>query len=185
MIVKLCENVYKLSVDSNVYLLQDEKIAIDAGPRSQRSELLRFLDKMVPLNEVKKVYFTHLHYDHIGNFDLFENAEFFAGAAEIEDFNRDKKAAILDDDMVQKFNIELKAAVSDDVFQVIETPGHTRGSICLFYPKQSVLFTGDTLFNKKMLGRTDLPTSVPSEIKKSLVKLIDCKFRILAPGHDY
>src|SRR3989338_8281238 len=104
MIVKLCENVYKLNVDSNVYLLENEKIVVDTGPRSQRSELLRFLDKIVPLDEIKKVYFTHLHYDHIGNFDLFANAEFFAGAAEIEDFNRDKKEAILDDDMVQKFN---------------------------------------------------------------------------------
>ncbi|MDO8740431.1 MAG: MBL fold metallo-hydrolase [Candidatus Woesearchaeota archaeon] len=185
MIVKICENVYKLSVDSNVYLLENEKIVVDTGPRSQRSELLRFLDKVVPLDEVKKVYFTHLHYDHIGNFDLFANAEFFAGAAEIEDFNRDKKAAILDDDMVQKFNVELKAAVSDELFQIIETPGHTRGSICLFYPKQFVLFTGDTLFNKKMLGRTDLPTSVPSKIKKSLVKLLGYNFKILAPGHDY
>lgn len=185
MIAKICENVYKLSVDSNVYILENEKIVVDTGPRSQRDELLRFLDKVVPLNEVRRVYFTHLHYDHIGNFDLFSNAEFFAGSAEIEDFKKDRKAAILDDDMVQKFDVDLKIAKSDELFEVIETPGHTRGSICLFYPKQFVLFTGDTLFNKKMLGRVDLPTSVPSEIKKSLVKLVSCNFKILAPGHDY
>ena len=54
--------------------------------------------------------------------------------------------------------------------RVMETPGHTPGSVCLFFPKDKVLFTGDTLFADGV-GRTDLSYSSPSGLQKSLKKL--------------
>ena len=65
--------------------------------------------------------------------------------------------------------------------QVIATPGHTPGSVCLMC--QDVLFSGDTLFAGSC-GRTDFPGGSTSEILRSLQRLaaLPGDFRVL-PGH--
>ena len=45
---------------------------------------------------------------------------------------------------------------SEFSFQIIHTPGHTPGSICLYWPEEKILLSGDTLFQMGY-GRTDLP----------------------------
>jgi glyoxylase-like metal-dependent hydrolase (beta-lactamase superfamily II) len=76
----------------------------------------------------------------------------------------------------------------DDVFKsglkVIETPGHTLGSISLYCKKEAILFTGDTLFFEG-IGRADLPGGN----EKALVKSLREKLMVLPhetnvyPGH--
>ena len=68
---------------------------------------------------------------------------------------------------------------------IISTPGHTRGSISIWYEEEKILFSGDTIFANGSYGRTDLPTSVPEELEKSISKLKEYKYEILCPGHDY
>ena len=67
-------------------------------------------------------------------------------------------------------------------FDVIKTPGHTHGGICLFEPKTGILFSGDTLFSSGNWGRTDLGGS-DEAIQKSLQKLEGLNWKILCPGH--
>jgi len=50
-------------------------------------------------------------------------------------------------------------------------------------PKEKILFSGDTIFHRGTIGRTDLPTSLPKEMDKSLKKLAKYKYDILCPGH--
>ncbi|MBN1699218.1 MAG: MBL fold metallo-hydrolase [Spirochaetales bacterium] len=50
---------------------------------------------------------------------------------------------------------------------VIETPGHTRGSVCLYSEEKNVLFSGDTLFCQG-IGRTDFPDGDHESIVKSI-----------------
>jgi len=50
---------------------------------------------------------------------------------------------------------------------VIHTPGHTEGSICLHFPQQKKLIAGDTLFAGS-IGRTDLPGGSMEKILRSL-----------------
>lgn len=51
--------------------------------------------------------------------------------------------------------------------QVIQTPGHTEGSICLLFPAEKKLLAGDTLFAGS-IGRTDLPGGSYDKIMRSL-----------------
>ncbi len=57
--------------------------------------------------------------------------------------------------------------VGDQEMMVIETPGHTIGSICLYCPGAGVVFTGDTLFAGSV-GRTDLPFSEHEALFRSV-----------------
>lgn len=189
MLNKILPNLWKFtgSDKSNSYYLDvGEKIIIDAGNRSDRQTYIQFFGKAVNFDSVHKVIFTHLHYDHIGNFDLFKNAKFFASAEEIADLERNSEKTILDKSMAEKFKVKLYPLPPEIAgLEVIKTPGHTKGSICLWYKEGKVLFTGDTLFGKKMLGRTDLATSAPQQMNASVLKLVDYNHKILAPGHDY
>lgn len=55
-------------------------------------------------------------------------------------------------------------------WRVIHTPGHTRGSICLYHEEASLLISGDTLFLDGV-GRTDCPDSDPEALMASLARL--------------
>lgn len=185
MIKKVCDKVWKVSADSNIYFFDsDEKIIIDAGNRAHRSIVKQFLSKVVEFDQVQKVVFTHLHYDHIGNFDLFKNAKFFASEQSIEDFKKDPVSTVLKPDIAKMFNVELNPLHYLTNLEIIHTPSHTRGSICLWYEKERLLFSGDTIF-KQGYGRTDLPTSQPGMQKETILKLLEYNYKILCPGHDY
>jgi glyoxylase-like metal-dependent hydrolase (beta-lactamase superfamily II) len=66
---------------------------------------------------------------------------------------------------------------------IIYTPGHSPGSVCLFFQDDKLCVTGDTLF-KDSVGRTDLPGGDSLQLKKSLETLqtLPDDTRIL-PGH--
>ena len=175
---KISENVYKINAGSNVYYLEKEKVLIDTGIE----EYYETLKSEIDCDSIKMVIFTHLHYDHIGNFELFKNAKFYASKKEIEFFEKNPFGAILDKNLVKWFKVKLNDVSTLKIFKIIETPGHTGGSICLLY--KDVLFTGDTLFDCGC-GRVDLPSSEPSLMKESLEKIKKIKYKYFCPGHDY
>ncbi len=68
-------------------------------------------------------------------------------------------------------------------FRLLHVPGHTPGSVALYFPREEVVFTGDTLF-KEAVGRTDLSYSNKEELKKSLLTLMKLPDEtIVYPGH--
>jgi glyoxylase-like metal-dependent hydrolase (beta-lactamase superfamily II) len=75
---------------------------------------------------------------------------------------------------------ELK--IGNLTFQVIQTPGHSPGSVCIYWPDKKTLFTGDVVFNQG-IGRTDLPGGDGQELKESIkrISLIDAEY--LVSGH--
>jgi glyoxylase-like metal-dependent hydrolase (beta-lactamase superfamily II) len=89
-------------------------------------------------------------------------------------------------------NVDIDHSISDLdkvqagslVAQVMQTPGHTEGSICLYFPAQKKLIAGDTLFAGS-IGRTDLPggsfEKIISSIHEKLLTLPD--ETIVVPGH--
>ena len=68
--------------------------------------------------------------------------------------------------------------------EVVETPGHTPGSVTLKLPAEHVLFTGDTLF-RSSIGRTDLEGGDFTQIMHSLKKLgeLPGDWQVY-PGHE-
>lgn len=153
-----------------VYLFKYQKknIIIDTGAKWNLLELKRFLEELkTPAEKIDLVILTHNHFDHVGNISLFKNAKVYGSK---EDFSR--KDNILD---IKELKLE--------EMQLIETPGHSRGGICLWFPKDKILFSGDTLFHRGIIGRTDIPGSNPSDMRKSLEKLTKLDFKLLCPGH--
>ena len=71
----------------------------------------------------------------------------------------------------------------EEILKVIEAPGHTPGSVCLYSEKHGVLFSGDVLF-KNGIGRVDFSYSDPEAMRKSLVGLSELpKETRVMPGH--
>lgn len=69
-------------------------------------------------------------------------------------------------------------------FNVIHTPGHTPGSMCLFEEKSGFLFSGDTKFADGGYGRTDLGGPGAEEsMAESLEMLESVDWKVLCPGH--
>ncbi|MBL7059316.1 MBL fold metallo-hydrolase [Candidatus Pacearchaeota archaeon] len=170
MIKKINKNVIELSFKnfgSCIYLVNINKkiILIDTGSLLTRSELKEDLENLkINPEKIDIVILTHNHWDHTGNNKLFSNAKFYGNK---KDFKKEK---ILDID-----NLNIKE------FKIIQTPGHTKGSFCILY--KDILFSGDTIFHKGYIGRTDLPGGDPDEIQKSLKKLSKIKYKTLCPGH--
>ena len=74
--------------------------------------------------------------------------------------------------------------VGELIFDVLHTPGHTEGSVCLYEERLALLLSGDTLFRAGW-GRTDLPGGDDGQMIESLTRLareIDARARVL-PGH--
>jgi len=72
---------------------------------------------------------------------------------------------------------------NDLTYEIIDTPGHTPGGVCFYFPGEKTLFSGDTLF-KGSVGRTDLPSGDPRVLSASLKKLaaLPPETRVF-PGH--
>jgi len=188
MAKKISDNIWKISCNSNIYVLKlgKEWVVIDAGDREYHDSIASEIEEIVPLDKISKVLLTHLHYDHIGNIDLFHDAEFYASEDEIRSYYANSDDVILSGDIISKYGIELNPLPKKiGALEVIQTPGHTKGSVCFYLRKEKILFSGDTLFSMKHCGRTDLPTSAPEKLKKTLDLLYTYDIKTLCPGHDY
>ena len=67
-------------------------------------------------------------------------------------------------------------------FKIILAPGHSPGSIGLYWPEQKALFCGDVIFEQSV-GRTDFPGGNGSLLKKSIVSFSELDLELLFPGH--
>lgn len=189
--MKIVEDVYKVVSGGNVYvILGSEPIVIDTGDAVDSRAIMSAVGKIVPLEDVKKVLLTHMHYDHAGNVAIFPNAEVYADAAEIENYRKSPKdfffhgIAKEGDDILRNAK-PLPTEISG--LKVLKVPGHTRGSVAFLDEKRKLLFSGDTIFGNGV-GRTDFPNSLPDEMNASVAELVELVKEdklLLCSGHDY
>ncbi len=193
---KISKSVIKFSGNTNSYLILNKlsNILIDTCISSELNDFEKEIIKYTKLDSIKTIILTHLHYDHIGGITLFENAGVFTNKIGVES-NTDKKLKfdlILKEKEFKEMHLNLKLVYDEkvitDIFEIIETSGHSSANICIYFKEENVLFTGDTYFKEGLYGRTDLPTSnkiKQEESIKLIKKIIKEKNPIIAPGHDY
>ena len=143
---------------------------------------------------VKAIIITHAHIDHIGGAQKLKaltGAPVYMNARDQERYDHiDERAQWIGVATPKKTSIDVNAREGDRVklgaaeFHVLETPGHTQGSISLLIPAENKLVAGDTLFLDS-IGRTDLPGGDSRQILRSihdkLLPLDDAV--VVIPGH--
>ena len=181
---------------TNCYILTSEahhiSSLIDPG-----DEVKRILKSMrYPLSQV---FLTHAHFDHIGAVDeLFHLLAKKQPIPPTLYIHQNDQNALTEPFINMSFALETPVRikspshtygegetflVGDTTLQVLCTPGHTKGSVCLWDKKGKFLFSGDTLFEDGY-GRTDLPGGDEEEMRESLIRLrgLSSETRIF-PGH--
>jgi hydroxyacylglutathione hydrolase len=167
-----------------------EGMVIDPGDDIQ--EILALIAKHHL--QIKQIVITHAHIDHVGGAMKLRAA---TGAPILLNQNDyallkmlDMQAAWVRMASPGKVEIDQSVAQADTlkagslVAQVIHTPGHTEGSVCLYFPAQKKLIAGDTLFAGS-IGRTDLPGGSFEKIIDSLHEKVLAlpDDTVVVPGH--
>ena len=178
--------------ETNSYIVASEKnnaVLIDAPADADYIlEQLEFYGVTL-----KKIFLTHGHFDHVGAVaDLVEKT---GCEVYIHPLDRDK---LTDDEgmLANHFRVRGHRTYSGDVtvftendiltldeleFDVLDTPGHTRGSVCFICG--NAMFSGDTLFARS-IGRTDMADGDMQQMISSLKKIADLGGDLkVYPGH--
>ena len=167
-----------------------EAIVIDPGDNID--DILAILAKHAL--KVKAIVITHAHIDHIGGAAKLKaatGAPVYMNQNDQELYDHlDVQAGWLGMRTPSKTEIDTKAREGDTLvlgetpFHVLETPGHTQGSISIWIPGENKLVAGDTLF-RDSIGRTDLPGGDGRQILKSIhTKLMTLpEDAVVIPGH--
>lgn len=191
----LVETIKNRPVDSNCYIIYSKinSLCVLVDPGTEDCiELFDFLEKqkLTPIY----VILTHEHFDHIWginnllskfNFKLIcsENCLNAIG-------NKKKNLSIFYDNKGFEVNLKDIITISDDFlfyddirFNIIETPGHSLGSITIWF--DNILFTGDVIIKDKKTV-TKLPGGSIEKLKESLNNLSSLfknKPTMVYPGH--
>jgi glyoxylase-like metal-dependent hydrolase (beta-lactamase superfamily II) len=176
--------------ETNAYLVWDgrstDALVLDPGMGAAQPLLEQVSVNGLRLHLIAN---SHGHIDHI-----FDNAPLMRGSGAPLAIHPDD-AHRLDGRNSYGFDIEPAVAsvdllegeqlrIGDLVFDVLHTPGHTEGSLCLYEERHALLLTGDVLF-RGSYGRTDLPGGDDAAMVASLARLaadLPPAVRVL-PGH--
>jgi hydroxyacylglutathione hydrolase len=161
----------------NCTILGDEEageaIVIDPG-----DEISRIHIRLAQLGlKLKQILITHAHIDHIGGALKLKKrtgAPIFLNEADLEQMRMmpvqarwvgadTPETAPPDESLADGMTVGLARYPA----QVLHTPGHTQGSVCLHFVPLKLLFAGDTLFAGS-IGRTDLPGGNYEQILESI-----------------
>lgn len=141
---------------------------------------------------LESIFITHSHWDHIGDIAQFKEsfkANVYVHRLDSQNVKTPGYDKIPFTEKITGVQVDIffkdgdKILLGDISIEVIHTPGHSPGSVCLYIPQENILLSGDTLFAGCM-GTISLPTSQPELMWKSLKKLAklpsDTK---VYPGH--
>jgi len=187
--------VHKVSgaaFDGNVYLILDEKpILVDAGMMA--APTLRNINKLIDPQKIEMIVLTHCHHDHSGaapELKAATGARLLLSEKEVGAVGDDlATVAYLFGQQAPSYQVDqtMKEGMVLDIgewkLEVMETPGHSQGSLCLYEPRAKVLFSGDTVFPDGNIGRTDMYGGSTPDLVASIERLVGLDVEIMYPGH--
>ncbi|MDF1556795.1 MAG: MBL fold metallo-hydrolase [ANME-2 cluster archaeon] len=179
--------------DANAYLIvAPGPVLIDVGMNA--SYVLDRISGIMEPADIETIILTHGHYDHWGAVQEVSNVteadivlhaddapmltDIMASAAVM--FSGQAASFIPERLLHESDNIDLK---NGSGLEVIHTPGHTPGCICLYHAPTKSLFSGDTVFQGGGFGRTDLAGGDQRLLVGSLERLAGMDVDVLYPGH--
>ena len=177
--------------DSSVYLVNG-KVLIDAGINSNL--IIKQLERYIKLTDLKIIILTHCHYDHVAataEISKKSGAEIGIHKADLEGVNDEylsvsvlfgESAPAVKPTIIYEEGDKIDIG-NGEYLEVIHTPGHSRGSICLYEPVSKSLFSGDTVFPGGGFGRMDFEGSEPDKMLGSVQKLTKLNVKTLYSGH--
>jgi glyoxylase-like metal-dependent hydrolase (beta-lactamase superfamily II) len=176
----------------NAYLIDGpSRVLIDPGHRALFEHVQHGLEDLnLGIKDIDLVICTHAHPDHLEAVPLFKGTPALFTMHETEW----QWAATIGKQMGASLGIDMNELRPDFFLKegnlslngldldIIHTPGHSPGSISLYWPQQKALFTGDLVF-KEGVGRTDLPGGDGSQLKESIRGLVNLDVEWLLSGH--
>lgn len=179
--------------ETNAYVIgcskTHEAIIVDPSPNSTEA-----IKKCLTENSFKptKIVLTHSHWDHIADVAAVKALYSIPVLIHQEDAGNLEHPGsdglpcwisfpgVVADQFLKEGDT---VRVGDYTFDVIDTPGHTPGGICLYCPETKTLISGDTLF-KGSIGNLSFPTARPEKMWDSLDRLSKLpRDTSVYPGH--
>lgn len=181
-----------LQCNCSIFGDEQSREAIVIDPGDDIADILAVLRKHAL--KLKAIVITHAHIDHIGGAAKLKaatGAPVHMNQNDAELYDRlDMQAGWLGMKTPERTGIDSGAREGDSFslgeahFHVLETPGHTQGSISIWILAENKLIAGDTLF-RDSIGRTDLPGGDGRQILESIhLKLMPLpEDAVVVPGH--
>ena len=176
----------------NTYVITGEKtLLIDPGHSRHLTNLYsQMKEDGISPDALDLLLITHSHPDH------FEGVEAFLDKPVKVAMSQDEEKYLLGSgkylfEMMRQplpgFRIDFYLKEGDlhfggKTFQVYQTPGHSPGSLSIYWPERKALFTGDVVFSGG-IGRTDFMEGDPEQLAKSIERLSRLDIEFLLPGH--
>jgi glyoxylase-like metal-dependent hydrolase (beta-lactamase superfamily II) len=188
--VYLWQNAYENNCNS--YLIHGEvTLLVDPGHSRHLPNLFRQMEEDgISPEEIDLIILTHCHPDHCEGLEAFlDKPAKVAMNREEERYLRESGKFLFEmmGQSVPEFGIDFYLREGElhggaETFHIYETPGHSPGSLSIYWPERKALFTGDLVFYAGV-GRTDFPEGDPTLLKKSIERMSRLDTELLLPGH--
>jgi len=189
--------IYGHDFDSNIYIILGENpTIIDCGTGLYDNEVVGSLKKIIDPTLIKQIILTHEHFDHCGGVKGLYNITSrktkiiaHSNASNKIEKGESQFAKMLGGAMPKMpVDVKLKERdsikIGDETFEVLYTPGHTPGCMCLYSKASKSLISGDTVFSHGSFGRYDFPGGNLEQLKQSIQRLSELDIEKLYPGHE-
>jgi glyoxylase-like metal-dependent hydrolase (beta-lactamase superfamily II) len=169
---------------SNIYVIGNKRATIiDTGVGNQLNPVWPQLEHLgIGVQNIENVVITHAHHDHaMGAFLILEKAK---PRVYVYELDSHYIASSLGNSLVKVKEGEI---IETELWplEVIWTPGHTEGGMCLYAREKRILFSGDTAFPDGYFGRFDGESGSLENLIESLRKLVKLRVEIMLAGHGF